>query len=70
VSLVAREDGLQVTVADDGVGFDTAAVTGPTLRSGWGMLTMRERARNLGGLLTVSSETGRGTQVVVEIRSQ
>ena len=48
---------MNVTVQDDGAGFDTRFLRG------LGLLGMEERVRRLGGRLKVSSEPGRGTLV-------
>ncbi|MBI3014204.1 MAG: HAMP domain-containing protein [Candidatus Tectomicrobia bacterium] len=56
----------QVTVADDGRGFDPKE----TLKAGrlqFGLQTMRERAESLGGKLEVISAPGKGTRVLVHI---
>jgi signal transduction histidine kinase len=61
---LAREgDEVTLTVADDGRGFDPAAVRGQTGR--WGLLGMAERAEALNGRLTVESAPGAGTRVMV-----
>jgi signal transduction histidine kinase len=36
---------------------------------GWGLILMRERAENIGGNLKIESSPGKGTRVVVAIRS-
>ncbi|MEO8598096.1 MAG: ATP-binding protein [Candidatus Solibacter sp.] len=48
---------VDVTVQDDGAGFDTRFLRG------LGLLGMEERVRRLGGSLTIISEPGRGTLV-------
>ena len=48
---------VDVTVQDDGAGFDTRFMRG------LGLLGMEERVRRLGGRLKISSEPGRGTLV-------
>jgi signal transduction histidine kinase len=48
---------VNVTVQDDGAGFDTRFLRG------LGLLGMEERVRRLGGRLKISSEPGRGTMV-------
>jgi signal transduction histidine kinase len=52
-------------VADDGRGFDAAAraVRGRRL----GLTSMEERAAELGGRLSISSEPGAGTRVELEV---
>jgi signal transduction histidine kinase len=63
--LQAPDGRLVVTVADDGVGFDTAD---PALRSRrLGLTSMEERARALGGTLAVVSRPGEGTTVTLEV---
>lgn len=53
--------GLCLRVVDDGCGFE---VDGPTpSRSGFGLVSMRERAEQLGGRLIVASRPGEGTRV-------
>ena len=55
--------GLCLRVVDDGRGFEADK---PTLRrSGFGLVSMRERAEQLGGRLTVASRPGEGTRVEV-----
>lgn len=63
----ARKDAwLQVTVHDDGVGFDPRVT--PGAREGrYGLCFMRERAESVGGWLDVISEPGRGTTVCVRV---
>jgi signal transduction histidine kinase len=52
VSLQTRADGsLCLRICDDGAGFDTAASA-----AGLGLLSMKERALSVGGVLTVSSK--------------
>jgi signal transduction histidine kinase len=56
---------LVMTVADDGVGFDPGA---PGVRSRrLGLTSMEERARALGGALSVVSRPGEGTTVTLEV---
>ncbi|MEU1667348.1 sensor histidine kinase [Streptomyces sparsogenes] len=52
-----------LTVADDGVGFDSRASFPGRL----GLLSMRERAREVGGTLSVDSRPGRGSRVRVTV---
>lgn len=52
---------VRLTVADDGAGFDPAAVTADHL----GLKIMRERAEAIGARLSIYSEPGDGTQISV-----
>ncbi|WP_322801618.1 GAF domain-containing sensor histidine kinase [Thermoflexus sp.] len=59
---------LQVTVEDDGRGFDPQALRADYSRRGsLGMLSMMERAELLGGELQVESAPGRGTRVRLQV---
>ena len=60
VSLVLRRDGdrVRMRVRDSGRGFDIAACG-----CGFGLTSMRDRARSVGGQLQISSEPGAGSQV-------
>jgi signal transduction histidine kinase len=61
VALRAGARNVYAMVGDDGPGFDPARV--PEGR--WGLLGMRERARELGGTARVTSSPGEGTTIVV-----
>jgi signal transduction histidine kinase len=62
--LVREPDGGRLLVRDDGRGFDVD--TAARRATGYGLTSMRERAANLPGSLTLRSEPGRGTEVGVE----
>ena len=65
VRLDAIDGHLRIAVADDGVGFDPDE---PGLRSRrLGLTSMEERARALGGTLSIESRPGAGTTVVLEV---
>jgi signal transduction histidine kinase len=55
--------GVRLSVGDDGIGFDPAERAG----AGFGLTSMRERARALGGELSISSAPGAGTTIEVVI---
>jgi signal transduction histidine kinase len=61
------EDGeaLALSVSDDGVGFDPGAVSVRARRLG--LTSMEERARELGGRLSISSAPGGGTSMRLEV---
>jgi len=67
ISLESSADPLKLTIADNGVGFDPAAVECADERPGWGLITMRERAHSIGGNIRVKSSPGKGTKVIVEV---
>jgi signal transduction histidine kinase len=65
LSLRLSEEGLCLSVEDNGVGFE---VSGPPQQGhGHGLINMRTRARRFGGRLDVRSEHGHGTTVVCTI---
>jgi signal transduction histidine kinase len=63
VSLHHREDHLDLSVRDDGVGFDQAALDSDR----FGLRGMRERAEMIGAHLSVKSAPGSGTTVLVTL---
>ncbi|MEO8849146.1 MAG: PAS domain S-box protein [Casimicrobiaceae bacterium] len=69
VTLRATADAVSLTIADDGTGFDSKLTHQPARDHGWGLMIMRERAAAVGAELAVESAAGRGTQVVVVLRS-
>jgi signal transduction histidine kinase len=65
VRLHGADHTLKVEVTDDGIGFDP---TDPELRSHHlGLTSMEERAREIGGTLTLSARPGSGTVVSLEV---
>ena len=56
-------DGVCITIEDDGVGFDTNTASG----SGIGLIGMRERVAAVGGWLKLTSAPGAGTKVTIEM---
>ncbi|MDQ2915685.1 MAG: PAS domain S-box protein [Pseudomonadota bacterium] len=69
VTLGTTPPAIRLTIADDGCGFDPTADWKPARDHGWGLMIMRERAAAVGAELTVESAPGRGTQVIVTLRS-
>jgi PAS domain S-box-containing protein len=65
VELQTVPDGmLSITVTDEGIGFDTAALSdrAKSGRGGWGLFSIRERLTLLGGRFDIDSSPGRGTR--------
>jgi signal transduction histidine kinase len=65
VAVVVADASVELTIEDDGVGFDTAMVAAG--RGGLGLSGIAERARILGGRSTVRSSPGEGTVVTVTL---
>ncbi len=63
VRLQALDSALKLEIADNGSGFEAAAVD---QRGGMGLRGMRERAASIGADFSISSEPGVGTTILVE----
>jgi Amt family ammonium transporter len=64
--VIREQDFLKtVEVQDDGIGFDEANIS--SSKNGLGLISMRERARLLGGSVHFQSKPGTGTTVRIEI---
>jgi len=64
VRLGFKTGAVALTIQDDGAGFDPEAVKG---RGGLGLISMKERAHSVKGTLTITSQPGHGTQIILEI---
>ncbi len=67
VLLQRRGPNLVVVVEDDGEGFDLPDVREDRLEHRLGLAGMEERARLIGGILTIESSAGAGTTVFLEV---
>jgi signal transduction histidine kinase len=56
---------VQLSVRDDGHGFDRQKLNGEGKH--FGLVGMEERAVQIGASLRISSRTGEGTEVLVEV---
>jgi len=64
LSLRLERDGVRLTIADDGDGFQPPKPLGAPVSEGkWGLAEMTEQAAEVGGRVEVSSVLGVGTQV-------
>ena len=64
VELKREATGLRLTVQDDGIGFDSVA---SAEKRGFGLSGMTERARLIGGELSVKSALGKGCRLTVTV---
>jgi signal transduction histidine kinase len=64
LGLRSSAEGVQLSIQDDGVGFDAEEAAGPL---SYGLVGMQERAGLLGATLTVRSAVGAGTTVTVDL---
>ena len=60
ISIQEKDDSIQLTIADNGIGFDTNQIT-----THLGLVGLRERALSIGAELTITSEAGKGTTISV-----
>jgi PAS domain S-box-containing protein len=60
------EEGVRMSISDDGCGFDPTLTRNLTIEGGIGLVSMRERATAVGATYRVESQLGQGTRVVVE----
>jgi signal transduction histidine kinase len=63
IRLTRRDRQVLLQVSDKGIGLNTAVPRQP----GLGLISMRERAKLLGGTLSIESVKGRGTTLTVTI---
>jgi PAS domain S-box-containing protein len=63
--ILRKQDGrLDLVIRDDGRGFDLNAVLARAARGeSMGLLGMEERVKHLGGLFTITSQPGQGTEI-------
>jgi len=61
VSLVYSGDAVQLSVADDGCGFDV------NLKHGMGLRSIRERVSSIHGVVQIQSAPGQGTRILVQV---
>jgi PAS domain S-box-containing protein len=69
VQIVIRQvdDNIEIILEDNGIGFDTSRLdrTKEAESPGFGLFSIRERLKQLGGKLQINSEKGRGTKVTL-----
>jgi len=69
VSMNCRNNSIQITVQDDGDGFDVSRnAFRPGRQGGYGLFSIRERLEYLGGTLAMESLPGRGTKAALALR--
>lgn len=68
VNVTKQEDMVLVSIADNGVGFDTGAVDANyDQRGSLGMVNMRERTELINATLRINSAEGKGTTITVAV---
>jgi signal transduction histidine kinase/ActR/RegA family two-component response regulator len=67
VQLTGSDRHLSITVSDEGAGFDPSILESSTAASGLGLLSLRERASYIGGILFVESAPGQQSRITITI---
>ena len=66
-----RENSVSVKVEDNGSGFDTVNQESESIKNcGFGLFSIRERIRHLGGSCNINSIQGKGTGVIILLPTQ
>jgi signal transduction histidine kinase len=65
--LERRDDDVILLIADDGLGFDPAAIVSSYSESGLGLVGMTERAALIGGKVEIETAPGAGTTIYVRV---
>ena len=63
VALARNNNDIQVTIEDDGKGFDASVLKEKP--KGLGLFSVRERLRHIGGKLEIESKRGKGTHITL-----
>lgn len=58
---------LSISVSDDGRGFDPGILNSFGAEHGFGLLSLRERAQYIGGVLDIQSAPGRGSRIMLTV---
>ena len=70
IALDHDDSGLQITVKDDGVGFDVAAVMGRfSPEGGFGLVSAEAQVQAIGGQLHIDSSPGCGTTATITLHT-
>ena len=67
VVLEEIDGSIRLQVVDDGAGFDTSKLAGPSDYKGWGLLAIREWVEALDGAFDIDSAPERGTCVTIDL---
>lgn len=70
IALSHDDSGLQISVKDEGVGFDAAAVTSRfSPEGGFGLVSAEAQMQAIGGQLRITSSPGRGTTATITLNT-
>jgi signal transduction histidine kinase len=65
IRLCGEGGGVQCSVRDDGIGFDSSKLFSGTAERGSGLISIWESLRLIGGTLAIHSSPGGGTEVAI-----
>lgn len=65
VKVSSDDQKLRIEVSDDGKGFDVKSTFQPDFKGGYGLYSIRERLRHIGGQMAIKSNPGHGTTVLM-----
>jgi signal transduction histidine kinase len=69
VKLAFDNPRVELTIEDDGVGFDVERALGAERRKSLGLIGMQERCQLIGSRLQIRSRPGKGTRLVISVPS-
>jgi PAS domain S-box-containing protein len=69
IMLGRKGDIIKIIIEDDGIGFDTSRLdkTQQTKFNGFGLFSIDERLKQMGGNLEIQSKKGKGTKVILSV---
>jgi signal transduction histidine kinase len=70
LQIAFKDDMLQMSVRDDGRGFDEKSLSQPPGGRHWGLAGMKERAISMSSTISIRSRQGLGTEVELCVPSQ
>ena len=66
ITMDESDESIYLTIKDDGIGFDHDEIYNSGTRHGWGLLSMEERIRLIGGNIEIISKPGQGTEIRIK----
>ena len=68
ITIKEKNGTVNLSIADDGIGFNPEDIHQLTEKKGLGLIGMKERAESIGGKFFVQSNPGKGTNISVEVK--
>jgi signal transduction histidine kinase len=65
VNIKSKATTLEITIRDDGVGFDLDSIGKRSGISGLGLFSIKERMEDIGGSISIQSKEGMGTKIIL-----